>query len=77
MQLKHRLKQFTAVALSCLSVISTPLTAYAVGGNTGSGDNEGIHGGCGPTWVQTVLTPVQNFKSILTLPFQTAIRDIW
>lgn len=47
MQLKHRLKQFTAVALSCLSVISTPLTAYAVGGNTGSGDNEGIHGGYG------------------------------
>lgn len=47
MQLKHRLKQFTAIALSCLSVISTPLTAYAVGGNTGSGDNEGIHGGYG------------------------------
>ena len=47
MQLKHRLKQFTAITLSCLSVISTPLTAYAVGGNTGSGDNEGIHGGYG------------------------------
>lgn len=47
MQLKHRIKQFTAVALSCLLVISTPLTAYAVGGNTGSGDNEGIHGGYG------------------------------
>lgn len=47
MRLKHKLKQFTAIALSCLSVVSTPLTAYAVGGNTGSGDNEGIHGGYG------------------------------
>lgn len=47
MQLRHKLKQFAAIALSCLSVISTPLTAYAVGGNTGSGDNEGIHGGYG------------------------------
>ena len=70
MQLRHKLKQFTAIALSCLSVISTPLTAYAVGGNTGSGDMV-------PTWVQTVLTPVQNFKSILTLPFQIAIRAVW
>ena len=47
MRLKHKLKQFTAIALSCLSVVSTPLTAYAVGGNTGAGDNEGIHGGYG------------------------------
>lgn len=47
MQLRHKLKQFTAIALSSLSVVSTPLTAYAVGGNTGAGDNEGIVGGYG------------------------------
>ena len=46
-KLRHKLKKFTAITLSCLSVISTPLTAYAVGGNTGAGDNEGIHGGYG------------------------------
>lgn len=48
MNIKQKLKQSTALLLSCLTVFNaTPITAYAVGGNTGSGDAAGIVGGVG------------------------------
>jgi hypothetical protein len=48
MSIKHKLKQSTALLLSCLTVLNaTPITSYAIGGNTSAGDASGIVGGVG------------------------------
>ena len=48
MSIKQKLKQSTALLLSCLTVLNaTPITSYAIGGNTSAGDASGIVGGVG------------------------------
>ena len=47
-KIKSKLKRFTALALACLTATtSVPITSYAIGGNTGAGDQAGIVGGVG------------------------------
>ena len=47
-KIKSKLKRFTALALACLTATtSVPITSYAIGGNTGAGDQAGIQGGVG------------------------------
>lgn len=44
MELRQHLKRFTALALSCMAVLSTPLQSFAIGGNTNSGMTDGTLG---------------------------------
>ena len=47
-KIKSKLKRLTALALACLTATtSIPITSYAIGGNTGAGDQAGIQGGVG------------------------------
>ena len=47
MKLKQHLKRFTALALSFMTMLNTPMTSFAIGGNTSSGDASAIAGGIG------------------------------
>lgn len=46
--IRHKIKQSIALMLACLTATtSVPITSYAIGGNTGAGDQAGIIGGIG------------------------------
>lgn len=46
--IKTKFKKYTALFLACLTATtSVPITSYAIGGNTGAGDQAGIVGGVG------------------------------
>lgn len=47
MKIKHKLQGFIALAMSFMTVLNTPMTSLAVGGNTSSGNQTGIVGGRG------------------------------
>ena len=48
MNIRYKLKQSIALLLACLTATtSVPITSYAIGGNTGAGDQAGIVGGVG------------------------------
>ena len=47
-KINNKIKRFAALTLACLTATtSVPITSYAIGGNTGSGDQAGIVGGVG------------------------------
>ena len=47
LKIKQHLKRFTALALSFMTVLNTPMASFAIGGNTSSGDASAIAGGIG------------------------------
>lgn len=47
-KIKNKIKRLAALTLACLTATtSVPITSYAIGGNTGAGDQAGIVGGVG------------------------------
>lgn len=47
MKIKHKLQGFIALAMSFMTVLNTPMTSFAIAGNTGSGNAAATAGGRG------------------------------